>query len=437
MLRNFKLHFSYWGLLAIFALTIQLKAQESVTFPVWVERVLIFGNDKTKQEVILREIHYQFPAKLDIDDLQQIQNRLMNLFLFNRVELGLIGKGESKILVIQVSESWYIYPLPILFINDRDWNKLSYGFSLSHSNFRGMHELVAASGWLGYNPSFFMKYYNPWLGKKTRLTFGTTFFLKRTSNRFFDFDEKRFGGSLIFGKRFNLHTSIELSGMFQSVKLPDEFRAFSFSGTGKDYVPQVGIEFKNDYRDLFEYPRKGYFQEWRVQRTGFTTSQPRFWRFTFDNRGYLPITSKFSITARQKLIFNSVPEKAMPIYDRIFIGYGDRIRGFFDRVFTGRHIMLNQVEARYHIIPINYFTWEKAPFLKSFFQQLKYGLSLGVFVDSGQSWNNSTQLSIDNQYTGYGVGIHFHLPYVNVLRIEYAFNSNGNTEWIIDSGVSF
>ena len=437
MFYKFRKYIVFFCFLVVFSFAYPINAQEPITFPVWIERVLIFGNDKTKQEVILREIPYQFPAKLDVEDLQQIQNRLMNLFLFNRVELGLIGHGDSKILVIQVSESWYVYPLPILFINDRDWDKISYGFSISHSNFRGMHELLAASGWLGYNPSFFLRYYNPWVGKTTRLTFGATVFLKRTSNRFFDFDEKRFGGSMAIGKRFNLHTSIELSGMMQRVRLPEEFTDYSFSGTGSDFVPQIGIDFKNDYRDLYEYPRKGYYQQWQVQRTGFTASQPRFWRFTFDNRGYLPLTSNISLTARQKLIFNSVPEQALPIYDRIFIGYGDRIRGFFNRVFTGRHLMLNQVEARFSIIPIDYFSWENAPVLKTFFQQLKYGLSLGLFVDSGQSWNHGDELKFDNQFTGYGVGLHLHLPYVNVLRIEYALNSNGDTEWIIDSGVSF
>nr|NIW78704.1 hypothetical protein [Calditrichia bacterium] len=169
--------------------TAQVFPQRQANSPIKVDSVLIYGNEKTEDRVILREIPFQFPAHLEMADFQLIKNRLTNLFLFNRVALGITRQGQKKLLLIQVTESWYIYPVPIFFVNERDWDKLSYGFQVSHFNFRGMNEKLSIGGWLGYNPSFFIHYNNPWVGKKLKLILGFNLFGKKVSNRFFDFDE--------------------------------------------------------------------------------------------------------------------------------------------------------------------------------------------------------------------------------------------------------
>ena len=68
MFYKFRKYIVFFCFLVVFSFAYPINAQEPITFPVWIERVLIFGNDKTKQEVILREIPYQFPAKLDVED---------------------------------------------------------------------------------------------------------------------------------------------------------------------------------------------------------------------------------------------------------------------------------------------------------------------------------------------------------------------------------
>ncbi|MCB9068968.1 MAG: BamA/TamA family outer membrane protein [Calditrichae bacterium] len=414
-----------------------LVAQNEDAFPVLIERVIVFGNEKTRDEVVLREIPFDFPAELNLEDFQLIQNRLMNLFLFNRVELGIIGQGEGKILTVQLTETWYVYPVPLLFINERDWSKVSYGFSLSHTNFRGMNEQLALGGWLGFNPSFFMRYNNPWLGRNAKFIFGINAFGKMVGNKFFDFDERHIGGGVSLGKRLTLNTSVQLSASVKRVEFPVEFRQFSVSGDRSDVVPQFGLQIRTDKRDLFEYPRNGAYVKWNITRTGLTANQPQFWRFNFDNRVYFKLHNRLSIGGKQLLTFNSVPESELPIYDRIFIGYGNRIRGYFDKILTGRHLMMHHVEARIGLVPIRYLSWENAPVMPVFFQQLKYGLSLGLFVDSGTTWNHSEELSLKNHFTGYGAGLHIHLPYIYLLRIDHAWSDTGDRQWIIEAGVSF
>ena len=99
-----------------------LFAQEEDLFPIRIDGVIVAGNEKTREEVILREIPFQFPDSLEMADLELIQNRITNLFLFHRVELAILPDGARNFLLIQVTEMLYIYPVPLLFINERDWD---------------------------------------------------------------------------------------------------------------------------------------------------------------------------------------------------------------------------------------------------------------------------------------------------------------------------
>jgi outer membrane protein assembly factor BamA len=399
-----------------------------------VDTVLIIGNNKTKSEVILREIPFNFPHKIGQFEINYIKNRVQNLFLFNQVEVTIKKQALSQILLIEVKETWYIYPVPLLFINERDWSKWSYGFQLTHSNFRGMNEQLSLGGWAGYNPSFFINYYNPWIGKKARLIFGLNLFGRRVANKFLDFDEQHLGGKVSFGRR--LTHKISLEGFFDSrrITVPIEYKIYMASGTNKDLVPKYGVVFRYDGRDLFEYPKSGFFISYAISHTGFNKNQPLFWRFEFDNRLYILFLEKYILAGRNLLRLNVGD---LPIYDRVFIGYGDRIRGYFNRVFTDQNLMLQNVEYRIPIIPVRYHSWENAPLFSPFFQGLKFGISMGIFADTGIVWDDGRQFALTNFYTGYGAGIHFHLPYIYLFRIDWAINDQGNTELIFDLGVSF
>lgn len=58
-------------------------------------------------------------------------------------------------------------------------------------------------------------------------------------------------------------------------------------------------------------------------------------------------------------------------------------------------------------------------------------------MDSGIAWQDRSEFTLENFYTGYGFGLHFHLPYVYVLRFDYAWNDKGRGQLIIDVNASF
>lgn len=401
------------------------------------------GNKHTKSDIILREIPYNFPDTLGQTDLLLIKNRIQNLYLFNRVELHISQQEDINALIIIVTESWYIFPVPLLFINEHDWSKISYGLKIKHYNFRGRNEKVSLGGWLGYNPAFYLNYFNPWIGNKTRLIFGTGISKNKIENKIFNFDEDRWGFNITVGRKLNLNFDTQISFSYQKVSLPNEYQNYSISGDGTDIVPTITLQLKWDKRDLFEYPRNGYYFTYNFRRTGFQRNQPRFWRFEFDNRVYIPVYRMTSLAARQLFVFNT---NDLPIYDRVFLGFTERIRGYFYDVFpdptlyekyTSTNISLTSIELRFPILPIRYFTLKNVPIFPSLYQDLKFGISGGIFMDSGIAWQEKNQFALSNFNSGYGLGLHFHLPYIFIIRLEFAISDRGKGQFIIDAEVSF
>jgi hypothetical protein len=164
---------------------------------------------------------------------------------------------------------------------------------------------------------------------------------------------------------------------------------------------------------------------------------------TIDGRYYRPVLGPVSLAVRQLFILN---DGTMPVYARVFLGFNERIRGYYNLIlpdparyadYRSYSISLTSLEIRFPILPIRYFSIENGPLIPSLFRNLKFGLSAGFFVDSGIVWRNAGDVRLNDFYTGYGVGLHIHLPYINVLRLEYALNRTGRGEFIIDTGISF
>ena len=118
----------------------------------------------------------------------------------------------------------------------------------------------------------------------------------------------------------------------------------------------------------------------------------------------------------------------IPVYERKYIGYSERIRGHFDHVSEGENRFLTSAVFRFPILPVRFFNLQNLPQLTN----LKFGISMGFFIDSGLTWFQGQKLNNSMLMTGYGVGLHFHLPFINVLRAEIAFDEMGNHQYIID-----
>ena len=395
------------------------------------ERVV--GNRRTKPWVILRELKTQIGDSVTPADLKVDRDRVLNLGLFERAEVTLHPGPEGDTLVVRVWERWYIFPFPILFANEHDLRKLSYGLGLAHLNFRGRAEILSVAGWLGYNPTLKFSYSNPWFGGKRRLIGSVELFwssIRGKSLEFPEYREKLRGLKVRFGKRYGYGNYLmALAGYTLRRTDPPEI-GVTLDPHGLDAFGSVGWLTILDGRDFRPYPWRGYYVESILKYNGLGSAWIDYTRFSLDTRGYL----RLPVGSLGLRVMSQLSRGQVPVYDRVYIGYKERVRGHFQRRLEGDDLALASAEWKFTLLPLRY--WP-APAYLPLTTALKFGLNLALFYDAAVIWRGGQNPRSGTWLRGFGFGLHIRVPYAEVVRLEIGFDERGRNEFILDVGKSF
>jgi len=398
-----------------------------------ISQIVIMGNDVTDENVILRELVVSKGGIAYDTLIAESKKRLQNLLLFNRVELTLLPQENNFILLIEVTERLYIYPLPIFTLHDRDWEKISYGVSLSHQNFRGQNEKLRTAAWFGYRSGYGMAYSDQWAGDSLHLT--TFFDLGKyvLEHRIFGFEERHIASSAAVGKWWNYHFKSELLLLFDHLNVDKEISRFLHSNKSSETIWGLRLYLRYDTRDLYAYPSTGWLSFFQATKYGLFQEFNNYWKLYFDVRNYLDI-GFFTLAMRfnQDYLFEQIP-----IYRQNYIGFSERIRGHFFDVYQGNHVHTGNIELRFPIMQVRYFSFDSIIIPDAYLKNLKFGINAGIFVDTGITWSKSHEYGVNNFHTGFGAGLHFRVPYVEVVRLDYGFNRDFEGQIIFEIGNSF
>jgi len=406
------------------------------TSPPRILQVVVVGNKKTKEAVILREMRVKAGDPADAHRIEQDRRRVLSLGLFSQVEMDLAEATDGMVLLVNVSERpYYFIPFPILYPNYGYWDKLSYGAGVLHTNFRGMNENIMASAWFGYNPGFRLAYVKPWLFRKRLATtfsiFQTT--VQSRSLKIPTFEEHHRGVEWSVTKGFGFFTSVTGTLGFQRVMVEPGRAGLTLSPSGKDRLPSLQVAVRYDSRDLAQYPHRGWQSQLWARQTGWRGGTANYWRYGVDGRRYQPLGEQWTLATRAMVILS---RRRVPVYDRLYLGYAEHVRGHFSDITEGENLGLGSVELRFPLKAVRYYVL-RAPSFVGGEQTVKFGMSAGVFAEAGAAWFQDEKLSSRKFETGFGFGLHFHLPYVEVLRLDLGFTGDFQSEYLVATGVAF
>lgn len=400
--------------------------------------VKVMGNEKTRDFVILREMKTAVGDHFSAERIEADRKRIQNLALFTRVEIIPAAADHDTIsLFVIVAERWPFFPYPLLFRNERAWDKWSYGLGIIHNNIKGLNQKLLAELWLGYNPGGQLVYSNPWFGGDHHY-YHKLQILKMDvlskSLHYPRFVEQHEGMNYTFGKRWNYHVYTSAAVFYDHIVFPAEYSHLLTSNRLDQDVPSFGLGFRYDTRDLYEYPKSG----WLIDAYATITYFPRQLNYLIyggDFRHYFHITELTSLAMKFAIDLSA---GQVPIYAHQFLGYRDRIRGHFNEQREGENRALFGAEFRFPILPIRYLNLQYGDIsFGTYSNNLPFGVSGGIFVDAGDVWWNQPSSNSSGRLAGFGAGLHIHLPYVELLRIEYAFSFRGEPEIIFDLQVAF
>lgn len=299
-----------------------------------IRQININGNDKTRDNVIRREIRVDEQDVIDTPSLKRSFQRLNNLNFFETVEILPAQVDADKVdLNVRVKEK----PTGQFSIGGgfSTLDKLVAIADITEGNLGGNGYMGRVRGQLGQQRSLgLITFRNPYLNDS--LT-SVQLDVYRSMTNYISYFEEKSGASVTFGRWLSEYVTGSVSLVAEQLKFKDPQ-----VGLCPDLLPlicrQLGSQtttgFRTtlfrDTRDYYLDPRSG----WRVGG-GFDLGTPmlggsnNFYKYTIDIMKYtpLPFDTRFSARARFGVV-EGMNGKDIPLTERFFVGGINTMRGF-------------------------------------------------------------------------------------------------------------
>ena len=426
-----------------------------------ISTITIEGNKVTKKEIINREVVFSKNARYDKKELDQkikeSKINLINLKLFNFVDISYIILGNKADITINVTERWYFWPYPILEVSERNFNswwdefrasnfsdfsRLNYGVFLNWENFRGRNELVQLKIRKGFKEHYLFSYQVPYFNKKKTIGLNTNIQLFRRKKSFYKTeknqlvyytDENNFttkdyeiNTEITFRKNIHKIHKLKLHFFISNVDtaITNNNLDYLNNGSNSGSYTKLTYLFKDENRDYVEYPLHGYYLHFESTKYFRGTSPVNHFEIIGKAEKHLKLNSRLFLGSSFKGKLSSVGFQ--PYFVQEGLGFDDYVRGYEYYVVDGQNLWLSKTALRYAVIEKTNFN---IPYVKmQQFNKAHYSLYLGVFSDLG--YVIDTQTNLQNKLSnsllwGNGISLDYVTYYDKLLRIEFSINHLG------------
>ena len=439
-----------------FSIFLTQLAQAQIT----VSNIILSGNTKTQNEIIIRELSFEINEIYTDFDLEKrikkSKENLVNLKLFNFVTINKIDNKDSIEIIIEVIEKWYIWPYPVLEISERNFNtwwkefkannysdfsRLNYGVSFNWKNFRGRNELLKIKIRKGFKEHYLLAYEVPYFNKNKTIGVNTNLQLFRRKkthflsekNKLNYFESDTFNSidydlntEIIYRK--NLHQKHKLQFTYLNSSIDDSISTLNPNYLGnnlsKTSVYSLRYLFEYENRDYSAYPLHGFAFNFAAKKYFSATNNAKHFEFTSKLEKYIEPCNRFYVGSSFKSKYST--EGNQPYFIQKALGYIDYVRGYEYYVVDGQSYWLSKTAIKYELIEKTTFD---IPYMKmKQFKKAHYSIYVGVFSDLGYVIDNQNkeQNTLSNSLLfGKGIALDYVTYYDKLLRIEYSINALG------------
>jgi outer membrane protein insertion porin family len=401
---------------------------------VYIERIDISGNTRTRDKVIRREIEVSEGDLYSSSGLKRSNNNLRRLGFFDDVRL-LESEGslpEKLKLDVDVKERPTGAVTAGMGFSSVD--KLIFTASISQANLLGTAIKFELSGTVSANSNkYVLGFTQPWLFDKP---ISAGFDLYNTTKEFPDFNMNKQGGTLRFGfPLYKRSTRGYLTYKYEDVDISNISPTASniiLEQEGTTTVSSVRAFVKHDTRNDAFFPTEGTNASASIEYAGGILGGNTFFaKYETTAIKYLPMPwdTVFSIRGMFGFI-HSFEGRKVPIYERYFLGGISTLRGFKTRE-VGPKDATGEFIGGETMVVVN------LEYIFPLFNQKNFR---GVaFYDTGNAYDGIVNLN-DRRH-GAGVGLRWFSP-MGPIRLELGFNldprdSEETKQWEFALGASF
>jgi outer membrane protein assembly factor BamA len=430
-----------------------------------ISKLIITGNKITRMPVISREllIHEGDTLARFVYDraVERTRENLMNTGLFNFVTItDQPLEHNSVAVIIDLKERWYIFPVPVFELVDRnfnewvrtgEWDRVNYGAYLNWDNFRGRNEALRMLFRWGYSQRIGFSYSIPYINKNQEegMSFGFAYGRNRESHYgvrnseqllYKDFDRyvrKEIYGGIRYTRRNGFYTTGTFSIDYRYNSIADTLAVLNpdFLGNGRtgQELLTIAWQFRRDRRDYKVYPLKGYLFDFDAVKNGvgLLKNEPDLLYFQTQVKYFHQLADRWYLASSVKGKLSGQSEA--PYFNQRGFGFlNDFVRGYEYYVIPGQNFVLNRNTLKFALLPTQVISLPFKSLEK--FRTIPYAFYLNANFDMG--YVRDKQFGSDNPLGntllyGYGVGIDYVTYYNLVFRLEYSFNKLGENGFFL------
>jgi hypothetical protein len=319
----------------------------------FIDSILISGNRKTRDHIILREIPFRsgesYPLTVLVEKFEDARRQLMNTSLFLSVEVSAdhLDGGRVRVMV-SVKERWYLFPVPYFKPVDRNLNqwlfeknasldRVNYGIRFAYNNATGRNDKFRLTLMNGYTRQFSVSYDRLYIDRGMKWGLNTGFGIgKNREVNYNTIEDKqvfvkddsylrnfvRAHAELTYRRAIRTRHSFGLAYNVEEVSdtivalNPRYFK----SGRNNIRVPAVYYNMNYHHLDYIPYPTSGFAAQLSLSKSG-VNPLTNLWQLHMKAMAAWPLSPRWFVTvsgyAGIKLPFRQ------SYFNKRFFGYND------------------------------------------------------------------------------------------------------------------
>jgi outer membrane protein assembly factor BamA len=403
----------------------------------WIVRGIEYqGLRHTRQWVARRELRFAVGDTISTLDLAAARKRLLNLPIFNSVD---VSADSSGYVAVKVVEGWPLWPALTLDFSEgqlSDVLKDPASFSdrvtvkagAAHLNFRGSGATVYAVAQFGAANGFDVGYRTRWLAPGWPLALRMNMQNLRVLDRHSSvMDSTRHLRDVQYtvnvATREGAPSRLGMQVMYHAVIEENLWPAQGRTMRTLLMTPYVII----DRRDLEWYPTRGGFA---TVVGDFSTGDAKFIRSRGDLRGYFALSaSRFSPVLAMRFS-GATSTSSTPAWAHYYYGFNLALRGYHGVQSESANYLTGDMEFRF---PLSRESTYDLPYLGSYGKRLPWGVY-------GMVYAQRTELILDgrrDERFSFGAGFYIRVPYVQIVQVSCEFNRRGHYQLSATNDISF
>jgi len=397
--------------------------------------IKIVGARVTRPEMILREMRLKRGMRASPELLESDRYHLLSLGLFNHVEVSVISDQGRAVVLVRLTERFYVYPYPIFRYDPATPSRRILGMTLNHDNFRGYGERLTGGWWDGYEHGFLLVHRDPWFSYRGLYGLRAQIYVNNMEMTNPD-DGKRTTAKvesflLRLDRRIDRDRWVGVEAEWEERSSPAPF--YTLYSSGRDRLLDGRIYYESDLRDYQYYPADGYYLLAVIKGSWMADTSNTFFGELLDLRSYKKV-GPIILAVRGSAQFT---QKKVPFYRQAELTQLE-IRSDEPIGLRGSRSFAANFETRFNLIPKWTISMPDVPLAGPYLQKMKFSVEGLLFLDRG--FLTVPELGRDLSFVAYGCGIQIQMPYLEIVHATVGWsrkNPLNKPAYVFETGVTF